>query len=113
MSDRRCQAMTRAGKPCQSPPRADTGLCNAHSPREAQESVGFGGSQPGAGRPRLPRPHELMRERVEQRVDEVLAPYFDALTGAVVHGFYQGDFVLTEHPDLAARISAAEKLLDR
>jgi hypothetical protein len=54
-----------------------------------------------------------MRERVEQRVDEVLAPYFDALTGAVVHGFYQGDFVLTEHPDLAARISAAEKLLDR
>jgi hypothetical protein len=54
-----------------------------------------------------------MRERVEERIDEILAPYFDQLTGAVMFAKWQGEVIPSEHPDTGARIEAAEALLDR
>ena len=54
-----------------------------------------------------------MRERVEERIDEILAPYFDAIRSAVVHATYEGEVLPSQHPDLGARIAAAEKVLNR
>lgn len=110
---RRCTAKTKAGKRCRAAPRHDTGYCNAHSPKETQESAGFGGSQEGAGRPRLPRPHELMRERIEEDLERILRPYFDAIDNAVVTSVSMGEVTVSDVKDLGARIAAAEKLLDR
>jgi hypothetical protein len=54
-----------------------------------------------------------MRQRVETEIDAILKPYFDALHGAVLHAVHEGRVIVSEHPELAARIAAAEKLLDR
>lgn len=112
---RRCTAKTKAGKPCKANPRGDTGLCNAHSPKEVQESSGFGGAQEGAGRPRLPRPHEMMRERIEADIDAVLAPLFDGLeaSAGIVIRIGDGQDVLETVPDHKTRMMASRELLDR
>ena len=54
-----------------------------------------------------------MREKVEAEIDKVIAPYFDAVENAMMHATYEGDVIVSPHPDLGARINAAEKLLDR
>jgi hypothetical protein len=54
-----------------------------------------------------------MRERVEERIDEILAPYFNQLSGAMMFAKWQGEVIPSEHPDTGARIEAAEALLDR
>lgn len=54
-----------------------------------------------------------MRDRVREEAEAILAPYFAALTGAVVFDKLGGAHVPTLYPDLGARIDAAEKLLDR
>src|SRR4051794_8466010 len=111
---RSCSGTTKKGAPCKATPRRDTGRCNAHSPKEVQESAGFGGAQEGAGRPRLPRPHEVLRERVEARVDELVEAYFDALEAEKVVVVGSGEFAEAEkHPDHALRLKAADALLDR
>ncbi len=73
----------------------------------------FVGGQPGSGRPRQPRVIEVMRERIEQDIDRILRPYFDALEEAVLHATFEGSVIVSDVPDLGARIAAAEKLLDR
>ena len=127
---RRCKGTNKAGGPCKAPPLADTDTCISHSPREVQESAGFGGSQPGAGHPRRPRPSEIAQQRVEAAIDQVLDPYFRALgivgwedngtpildtsAGAMEVGRSNtGSVFLTSIADLGARIAAAEKLQDR
>lgn len=126
MTKPRCAATTKKGTPCKAVPRNDTGLCNAHSPKEVQEASGFGGAQPNSGRPKLPKVTDLARQRVEQAVEALLEPYFRTLgvefdqagrvvrvPGAkLVHKDQNGTFV-TDIDDLGARIMAAEKLLDR
>lgn len=131
MGKRACKGTTKAGKPCKANPRTDTGLCNAHSPKEVQERSGFGGSQPGAGRPPLPKPTELARQLVERNVIPILRPHFAALgvtlndDGTCTYDPNAGAKVLhkesgeggttyaTTIDDLGAQIAAAERLLDR
>lgn len=113
MAKRRCRATTIRGKPCRNPVTLETGYCIAHSPKETGESRGFGGSQPGAGRPRTPRVVDVMRERVEADIERILKPYFDAVDNAVMHATYEGEVHASDIPDLGARIQTAEKLLDR
>jgi hypothetical protein len=111
---RRCTGTTRRGTPCKATPRGDTGLCNAHSPKETQDSAGFGGPQPGAGRPRKPRVVDVIRERIEQDMEPVIAALVDALSadrGVVVGAGESAELELI--PDHAARIAAARELLDR
>lgn len=130
MSKRRCKAKTKKGKPCQAKPLSDTDFCMAHSGKEVQESVGFGGAQQGAGRPPTPRLMEVMRERVEAAADELLAPYFQAVgivgwnddgtpivdeskAAMEVGRSNTGQVNITEIADLRGRITAAERLMDR
>lgn len=108
-----CKGTTKAGDPCRSTSVRANGYCFAHQPEEVRRSHGFGGAQEGAGRPRLPRPHERMRERIEEEIEAIVGPYFAALEGAVIHGTYEGEVFVSEHADHGARIAAAEKLLDR
>jgi hypothetical protein len=123
---RRCQAKTKAGRRCRATPRRDTGLCNAHSPKKVQESAGFGGAQEGAGRPRLPGPHELARKLVEENIRHVVRPFFRTLGldleedgsvtecgGAIKFQWAGVNEPALEMVDLGAQILAAEKLLDR
>lgn len=115
MSARKCKGTNKTGKPCEANPRHDTGYCNAHSPKEVQESSGFGGSQPGAGRPPTPRAVDVLRERIERDIDRVLDPLWDALDAkrglalAVKGGGMEIGYV----PDHETRIKAARELLDR
>jgi hypothetical protein len=119
MAKRSCKGTTKAGKPCKAHPLTGKDYCSAHdpsapdgtrfgSPSQASEAGKLGGA---AGR--KPRVVDVMRERVEAKIDEVLAPYFDTLEKAMLHATSDGEVKLSEHPDLSARVAAAEKLLDR
>jgi hypothetical protein len=76
---KRCAGKTKKDKRCKAYAIKGTDRCLAHSDGETQESVGFGGPQEGAGRPRLPRPHEVLRDRIEKDIDRYLAPVEAAL----------------------------------
>lgn len=119
---RKCHGENLQGKPCGANPlKAGTVIdgtkakgkhCRAHDP-DLPETARIQGAQPGAGRPKNPRVVDVMRDRVERKIEQVLGPYFDALEGAVVHATFEGEVIPSAHPDLGARIAAAEKLLDR
>lgn len=128
----RCTATTKAGTPCQAWPAFGATTCLAHSDREARESVGFYGAQPGAGRPRLEKPLEVARRLVEENVEQLLRPHFAALgcrlerndAGELavtpdpdlrpkVTASYQGEVFASHIEDLQAQLEAAERLLDR
>lgn len=74
----RCKGKTKAGKRCRNGAAVD-GLCMAHVPRKVKEERGFGGPQEGSGRPRKPRPDDILRERIEADIDRWLAPLEAAL----------------------------------
>ena len=110
----RCSATTKAGNPCKNPVVLETGTCIAHAPREVVESRGFGGPQPGAGRPRTPKVVEVIRERLEAQAEEYLKPVEDALkaTRGVVVG--DGAHARIEYvEDHATRLKAFRELMDR
>ncbi|HEY0391051.1 MAG TPA: hypothetical protein VGC63_05015 [Solirubrobacterales bacterium] len=80
----RCTGKSKAtGKRCKAPPLKGTKRCGAHpldpdsprfgSPEQAGEAGKLG------GRPRLPRPHEEMRRRIEEDIERYLAPIEAAL----------------------------------
>lgn len=112
MSSRSCQAITKQGKPCGAPPlRAGTEVggirvsgqwCRQHD-QDLPDSARIGGRQPGAGRPRRPRVTEVLRERIEEETEAILAPFFDATRAENPDG----------SPNHAIRLKAAEALLDR
>jgi len=96
-----CKATTKRGTPCSSWPIPESEFCLAHD-QKAKESGRFGGPQPGAGRPKAPRAVDVLRERLEARIDEVLDPLFAALAAEADFG-----------PDHRTRITAVRELLDR
>lgn len=130
-----CTATTKKGAPCRAPAVAGTDppTCISHSPKDVQGKLGFGGPQPGSGRPRLPSPTEVARGIIEEHVVQVLRPYFRSIgldleagapgerptvveleRGAVHVGKDPfGGVHVTTVEDLGAQIVAAEKLLDR
>lgn len=140
---RNCKAKTKKGKACGAAPlKPGTVLdgvsvsgdyCRQHDPK-LPDSARIGGAQEGAGRPRLPKPTEIMRRLVEEHVEVVLAPHFRTLGydverdkksgelqivaapngGAKIFGeSKEGAINFTDVDDLGAHIAAAEKLLDR
>jgi hypothetical protein len=118
-----CIGTTKTGKPCDGNPMKGREVCVAHVDDKTKESLRFGGAQPGAGRPRLPKPMDLARQMVEAHAVALLRPDFKALgfflhddgsvtelsSGAVV--VYQGE--ATEIEDLGAQSAAAHRLFDR
>lgn len=115
---RRCNGKTRSGNACKAPPLKGKRYCSAHDPvspafarfgsRAQAREAGLLG-----GRPPTPRVVDVLRARVEAEVEAIIAPYFDAIKHSVLHSQFEGKVILSEHPDLAGRIAAAERLLDR
>ena len=112
MSKRACHGTTKTGRPCKAAPLHDSDCCLAHTDEETRLSTGFGA--PGTGRPRNPRAVDVLKERIEAGIDEVLKPLWDALTAerAVVVGNGPTAYVesVKDHP---TRIAAVRELLDR
>lgn len=131
-----CTGTTTRGAPCKAPALKGTTRCRAHpldpaSPRfgshaQAREAGLLG------GRPRNPRPHEVMRDLIERNIGALLEPYFKVLGydvvdageeglklapslggGAKLYASFEGDVVVSGHDDLGAMQAAAERLLDR
>lgn len=81
---RRCQAKTKRGTRCQAAPLRGRKYCSAHDP-DLPDSTRFGSKEQATragqlgGRPRNPRPHEVLRERIEADIDRWLKPIEDAL----------------------------------
>jgi hypothetical protein len=133
MAKRPCDGTNRRGAPCGAAAvgaeRGDPRYCLSHQPAEVRESLGFGGPQPGAGRPRNQRPINLARELVVEHAHEFLRPYlrtlgldFDAAGqvvkatggGAVLVGRdKEGGVFPSDVEDLGAKIAASERLFDR
>lgn len=69
-----CRATTRAGAPCKSTGVGPDGYCNAHriaaGLREKPE--GFGGAQANSGRPRKPRPDQVVLDILRERAAEII-----------------------------------------
>lgn len=113
---RRCRGTTKKGKPCRAAALKGTDRCIAHSDKAVQVEMGFGGPENGAkggAATRRPRVIERMRERVEEDIEKIIAPYFDAIENAIVTATHEGQVIPSEVADLGARIKAAEALLDR
>lgn len=111
---RRCKGETKLGKRCKASPLKGTDRCAAHP--LSPDSARFGSPEQAAaagklgGRPRLPRPHEVLREKLEGDIEKWLKPYEDgleAMRGLVVDGGLE--FV----PDHKARMQAVREPLDR
>lgn len=131
MTRRRCKAKTKRGTPCMAAPLSDSDFCISHAPEEIRGSTGFGGAQPGSGRPRNPKPSEIARKLIEENVVAVQRPYWRALGfdvvvgdsgpelveleggGAKLSATWEGDVYVSEHEDLEAMQKAAERLMDR
>lgn len=108
-----CQGTTKTGKPCKSTGVLDNGFCMAHQPENSRDFQRFGGSQPGAGRPRQPKAVEVLREALEARADEIVAPLWEALTAdrAVVVG--NGPTAHVELvPDIPTRMAATRMFIE-
>lgn len=126
MARRQCTGKTKKGKRCRAAPLKNSKTCLAHADEKTRDNTRFGGPQPGAGRPRTPRPHEIAQQLVEAHIVRVLRPYFRTLgleirdDGSVrdCDGAIKYVWAGTEEPairveDLGAQVMAAEKLLDR
>jgi hypothetical protein len=111
----RCSATTRKGQPCKANPVLGTDRCMAHQDEEAKQSVGFGGAQEGAGRPRRPRATEVLLQRIEENIDFVIGPMFEALVAerGLALQVKGGGMEVGYVPDHETRLRAARDLLDR
>lgn len=108
---RRCKGRTKAGKACRAVALKGHDVCMAHAPEEIREKARFGKAQLGAGRPPKPKATDVLRERVEAKIDEVLTPLFDALKAERVAGWDNGEPLSV--PDHQIRLRGAELILDR
>lgn len=120
---RKCHGTTVKGKPCGAVPlRKGTVLggvavkgkhCRAHDP-DLPDSARIQGPQPGSGRPKNPRVIDVLRSRIEERVDEVIEVYLDAMKAdrTIVIGRGE-DAVVEREVDHAIRLRAVEALNDR
>lgn len=131
---RRCAGTTKKGQPCKAMPLKGRDTCLAHSDPDTRASVGF---VPEAGklggRPRIPRPTEVLREIVESDVLAFIEPELRILGlevaydeddrprlrrreggGAKLYASSKdGDTVVSSYEDLAAMAAAANRIFDR
>lgn len=111
---KRCTSTTKHGNPCKAGPLHGTGKCISHTSKEVQRRAGFGGPQPGSGRPAKPKAIDMLRERIEAEIDRWLRPFEEGLLadrGVVVGNGPKAyvDYV----PDYPTRLRAAAEALDR
>jgi hypothetical protein len=106
-----CAAITKTGKPCKAYPLKGRDVCLAHTDEKERVSTGFGVS---GGRPKKPRVVDVLRERIEERIDAWLQPLDDALTASrpVLVGAGD-DATVLDVPDHAIRLKAFAEAMDR
>lgn len=116
---RRCKGLNRQGEPCGAAPLKDSDYCRAHDPDLPPEEA-FGtpeqAARAGAAeKPRVPKLREAMAILVEERAEEILMPYFDALQAVrlVAVRIGEGTDEIIEAPDHGTRLAAAKGLHDR
>lgn len=110
---RQCKATTKAGKRCKVPAQKDREVCLAHD-QERRGSKGFGGPQPGSGRPKMPRVIDRLREMAEEDVDRFVRPILEGLVAEKAHVVGDGQHARLEFTsDIPTRLKAAAMALDR
>ena len=109
---KRCAATTKNGNPCNGNPVLGGDYCLAHSDEKTRDSVGFGGAQPGAGRPKNPKVVDMLRDAVEEQAELMLRTPFEAMAANRTVVARNGDIV-GEEPDHQTRLRAWNDLLDR
>ncbi len=128
-----CTGTTRNDTPCRARPLKGTDRCLAHSDAKVREKVGFIPNNGKAGRPRIPRPTEVLREIVEADVLKFIEPELRILGlevaydedgrphvqpspggGAKLYGTSKDGYVnVSRHEDLGAMAAAANRIFDR
>ena len=110
MSDRRCTATTKQGKPCRSRPLAGSDKCLAHSDAQTRTDLHF----VSQGRPRRPREIELVQEVADEFKAQMRAVLTDGLVAdrAVVVGNGPTAYVETV-PDHPQRLATFKEIIDR
>jgi hypothetical protein len=76
----RCTAQNTKGERCGAARQVGSDVCVAHDPA-ARQRYGVGGAQPGSGPKPLPKPIDVIRQRLEDDADRYLAPLERALDG--------------------------------
>lgn len=101
---RRCKGKTKAGKACKAAPLKGGDFCLAHD-EVARAKTSFGSAEAGAKggeARRVPKLTEILRERVEERAEEIIDKLFAGLGAqrAVVVGTGpQARLEIVEDPD--------------
>jgi hypothetical protein len=72
-----CTARNAKGEPCKSTSVGPDGLCAAH--RKTLDGTGFGGPQPGSGRPRKLKPQDVLRAYLDEKGEELGQAVFGVL----------------------------------
>ncbi len=110
-------SLTKAGEPCGAYARKGKTTCMGHADRAEQDAAGFGGSEngrKGGEATRVPKLTELLRQRVEERADEILDKLFgmlDAERAVVVGTGPKARLEIVEDPDLV--LKAIKEIYDR
>lgn len=78
---RGCTYLTKKGEPCPAQAIRSAGYCLAHAPADVRASLGFVAKNPrhAEGRPRVARPHEVMRKMIADGFLLVLESHLDTL----------------------------------
>lgn len=129
----RCTGTNRAGQSCGVYPLRGQTTCSAHDPTIPDE-IRFGSPEQAGQAGASPKPRKLtltqaMRERALAAADEILRPYFQALgvvgwnrdgtpivdeaARARVAASFQGEVTLSSVEDLAAQMTASDRIVDR
>jgi hypothetical protein len=103
----KCSATTKKGKACRAAALKDRDVCLAHSDAETRRKTQFlpGGNGKG-GRPPKPRVIDVLRERIEEEIEDVVGVYREAARATKIEDG-------REVPDHAVRLRAVEALNDR
>ncbi len=124
MAKRKCRGENKRGGPCGANPlKPGTEIegvfvtgewCRQHDPN-LPDKARIGGAQPGAGRPRKPRVVDVLRDRIEDEVDQWLDVLQDARVAVKVVGVLgEGEMAEPiEVEDHAVRLKALSIALDR
>jgi hypothetical protein len=101
-----CSATTKKGKPCRAAALKDRDVCLAHADQETRSRTKFQTGQHLGGRPKKPRVIDVLRERIEDEIEDVIAVYREATKATRIENG-------REVPDYAIRLRAVEALNDR
>lgn len=124
MTKRRCNGTTKKDTPCGANPLKPgtviegvtvTGdWCRQHD-LDLPDSARIGGATPGAGRKPNPRAVDVLRDRIEENIDRVIQPLWDALEAeaGIALNIKGGGMELAMIPDHLTRLRAVRELLDR